>query len=357
MDQVIETTAGGTEIVRHPRAAAALRRLIGDIGQRSGEFPAFLANHVPMVLEAMGRLGASPARLAEYAAFYNAAHNVPFPPPPIAPLTEADWHIAIGHRERETDLRDFFADQVARLGGAEAIRRYLPTLFPGVAASATHGLMRLAYAVLRRDETEIGISLGYWAATWLSFPVRSGGDAPTIDPLVPVLAMRPEPSFRGIVLSSTLLWKFIEHMGTLPAFQAQLGRLQPTPGLLDQLRQISLQLYAATMSFEALHAVTGCHWLRLVAPYVDEPEHLAAYWWEVVMSLYAKIGMPDLPDPALLDQWRTLVPPSDAAIAAAAVASDDEHDHSLVFSALEEFRVTGDPLYRVVAARRVGLLS
>ena len=37
------------------------------------------------------------------------------------------------------------------------------------------------------------------------------------------------------------------------------------------------------------------------------------------------------------------------AIAAAAVASDDEHDHSLVFSAFEEFRVFGDPLYKVVA--------
>ena len=49
--------------------------------------------------------------------------------------------------------------------------------------------------------------------------------------------------------------------------------------------------------------------------------------------------------------------PSDAAIAAAAVASDDEHDHSLVFSAFEEFRVFGDPLYKVVAARRVGLLG
>jgi hypothetical protein len=27
-----------------------------------------------------------------------------------------------------------------------------------------------------------------------------------------------------------------------------------------------------------------------------------------------------------------------------------------VFSALEEFNLTGDPLYKVVAARRVGLL-
>ena len=55
------TSARGTIAVpRHPRAATALRSIIAEIGQRSGEFPVFLANHLPMVLEAMGRLGAAP---------------------------------------------------------------------------------------------------------------------------------------------------------------------------------------------------------------------------------------------------------------------------------------------------------
>lgn len=345
------------DIVRHPRSAARLGPLIAEIGQRSGEFPVLLANHLPMVLEAIGRLGASPERLDAYAVHYNTAHKVPFPAPAVAPLTEATWRSAIGRRERETDLRDFFCDIVARDGGSQTIRRYLPELFPGVAASATHGLMRLAYAVLRRDETEIGIALGYWAATYLAFPVRPGQGEPTTDPVALLLSMQPEPSFRNVTVSSTLLWKWIENMGTIPAFQQRLGRLEPTPDLLDQLRQASLILYAATMSFEALHAVTGCHWLRLVAPHLDDPQRLVAHWWEVVLSLYTKIGMPDLPDPALLDHWRTLEVPSDADIAAVAVASDDEHDHSLTFSALEEFKLTGDPLYRVVAARRVRLLA
>lgn len=357
MNAAVTGQRGTIAVSRHPRSARALRSIIGEIGQRSGEFPVYLANHLPMVLEAMGRLGASPERLAEYAHHYNTVHAVPYPPAAVAPLSVETWQSALGDRSRETDLRDFFAEEVARRGGLETIGLYLPTLFPGVAASATHGLMRLAYALLRRDETEIGISLGYWAATYLAFPVRRGQGRPTTDPLAPVLAMRGEPSFSGIVLSSTLLWKFIEHMGTLPAFEAQLGRLTPRPGLLDELRQLSLVLYAATMSFEALHAVTGCHWLRLVGPAVAEPERLVAHWWEVVMALYAKIGMPDLPDASTIAAWRALEVPSDAAIAAAAVASDDEHDHSLVFSAFEEFRLTGDPLYKVVAARRVGLIG
>lgn len=345
-------------IGRHPRASARLRPLIAEVGQHSGEFPDFLANHLPMVLEAIGRLGATPERLDAYAAHYTVAHAVPMPPPALAPLTDATWRLVLGHRERETDLRDYFADVVSRIGGSEAIRLHLPALFPGVAASATHGLMRLAYAVLRRDETEIGIALGYWAATYLAFPPPSDPGLPTVlDPVELMLSMRSEPSFRDITVSSTLLWKWIESMGQIPAFQQRLGRLSPTNDLLIRIRQASLALYAGTMSFEALHALTGSHWLRLVGPHLDEPQILAVHFWEVVLSLYTKIGMPDLPDAGVLDGWRALPVPPDEAITAAAIASDDEHDHSLVFSALEEFRHTGDALYRLVAARRVGLID
>ena len=51
----------------------------------------------------------------------------------------------------------------------------------------------------------------------------------------------------------------------------------------------------------------------------------------------------------MLDGWRACPVPPDSAIAARAVASDDEHDPSLVFSALEEYARTGDPLYRAMS--------
>lgn len=339
----------------NPRSATRLRTLIAEIGQASGEFPVLLANHLPMVLEAMGRLGASPERLEAYAAHYMRVHAVPEMPARVAPLSAQTWRSAIGDRSREADLRDFFASEVSRLGGAETIRLYMPDLARGVAASATHGLMRLAYAVRRRDEAEIGIALGYWAATFLAFPVRTGnGPAGPVDLVV---EMHGNPAFAGITVSSTLLWKWIEHMGTLPQFQQLLGRMVPGEISLETLRRASLALYAGTMTFEALHAVTGCHWLRLVWPFVEAPSELASYWWENVLALYARIGLPALPDAQALEDMRQLPLPADEEIAAAAVASDDEHDHSLVFSAFEEFALTGDRLYKVVAARRVGLIA
>jgi hypothetical protein len=310
-----------------------------------------------MVLWAMAALGASPARLAAYADHYTRVHVVPAVPPGGAGLPDAPFPAALGDRTREADWRAYFAAAIARTGTTATIREAMPHLAPGVAASATHGLMRLAYGVLRDDRTEIANALGYWAATWLPLPAPEGSRSPA-DPVALLMSMQAEPSFRGITVPSTLLWRWIAHMGTLSAFRERLGRLPEAEDALPEMRRASLALYAGTMSFEALHALTGCHWLRLVAPTLDPAQSaaLSARFWEVVMALYTRIGMPELPDAATLDRWRSIPVPPDAAIRAAAVASDDEHDHSLVFSAFEEFRLTGDPLYRVVAARRVGLI-
>lgn len=348
-----------TPLFRRPstdtHVAAAL---IADIGRRSGEFPDCLANHLPMVLEAMARLGASLSRLEEYAEHYIRVHAVPFPPSAGSPLDEANWRDALGDRGREADLRLFFAGVVRQIGGPAAVRRYVPILAPAVAASATHGLMRLAYALMRDDDTEVANALGYWAATYLVYEgIPADRIATMTDPLAHLLGMREEAAFRNVEAPTHLLWKWIEAMGRLPAFQDRLGRLVAAPDFLEQIRPASLLLYSSSMSFEALHAVTGCHWLRLVSPHLDEPQQLAMHFWEVVLALYTKIGMPLPPSPDVVDAWRVLPLPDDREIAAAAVASDDEHDHSLVFSAFEEYRHTGDMLYKVVAARRVGLIA
>ncbi|MGO8470331.1 hypothetical protein AB9F45_39385, partial [Rhizobium leguminosarum] len=39
--------------------------------------------------------------------------------------TAATWRSALGQRDRATDLRDYFAEVVSRIGGNEAIRLHL----------------------------------------------------------------------------------------------------------------------------------------------------------------------------------------------------------------------------------------
>jgi hypothetical protein len=68
------------------------------------------------------------------------------------------------------------------------------------------------------------------------------------------------------------------------------------------------------------------------------------------------MGFPVPPSPEQLDVWRNSPLPDWEEIFAEAIAHDDEHDVSLSFSASEEFKHYGDPLYKYVAAQRLGMI-
>ena len=91
-------------------------------------------------------------------------------------------------------------------------------------------------------------------------------------------------------------------------------------------------------------------------PSLPDPDLALRYFWQAIAALYPKIGFPDLAErgdarrlaqasrrPTGRRSWRR---PS---------LCDDEHDISLTFSAHEEWKLYGDPLYKLVAARRVRL--
>jgi hypothetical protein len=336
------------------RGEAELQRLLVECRGFSGEFPDFLANHLPMVLVAMHRLGGSDERLNAFFATYRDRNRLPPPPARVAPIARESWDASLGDRARESDYIAFFSSEVARAGARGAVAAFLPRLLPGLAASATHGLMRLGYGVLRDDPAEIATALGYWAATYLELDV-AGNDAPvTDDPAEVLLRMRPVASFRHVETERDLLWHFMRAVAAKPEFRPVVDWLAISPDTAARMREASLALYAGTMDFCALHAVTGCHWLRMLGP--ATPDLALRYFWQAIASLYPKIGLPELPDAETLEHWRRTPCPDWSEIEAAAVRSDDEHDLSLVFSAREEFRTFGDRLYQVVAARRVQLI-
>jgi hypothetical protein len=57
-----------------------------------------------------------------------------------------------------------------------------------------------------------------------------------------------------------------------------------------------------------------------------------------------------------LDEWRRMRLPDWPAIFREAATHDDEHDLSLGFSAGEESKRYGDPLYKYAAAKRPNLI-
>ena len=135
-----------------------------------------------MILVALDRLGADDERLASFASIYRDGKGLVPAPAPVAPLDAASWTTVLGDRSREADARRFFAGEVARLGIRGAVSAYVPRLAPGVAGSALHPLMRLAYGVLRDDPAEVGTALGYWACCYLPLPPATGAPPETDDP-------------------------------------------------------------------------------------------------------------------------------------------------------------------------------
>jgi hypothetical protein len=323
----------------------------------SAEFPYCLSNHGPMIAIALDRLGASSARVAQWFEGYREANGLVAPPPAVEPIVEGNWEAALGSRAREADYRVFFTGETRRLGLADATRRYLPRLVPGVAGSALHPLMRLAYATLKDDAEEAGAALGYWAACYMSLPAAGSYSPDTDDPGEVLAGVAAVEGARDYEPETDLLWHNIRAVAELPGFAPVVDRLVFGPGTPRRLAATALALFAGTQDFAALHALTGLHWIRLVAPNLEDAEPLYRIFWQVIASLVPKIGFPSLPGAASLAELRARPAPQWPEIHAKAIACADEHDISLTYSAFAEEAVWGDPLYRVVAARRVGLIN
>ncbi|MDQ0370820.1 questin oxidase family protein [Catenuloplanes indicus] len=170
----------------------AYARLAGTGPERDG----WLSNHAPMAVEVLAARGAGDAvhrwiddyrdRLSER-------------PRGIAPIRPEEWRDPLGDPVRTGDWLDFFARATAAAPWRDVLVTWWPRLLPGIAAGATHGVIRVGHAIraLRARETpervaELGHGLAYWAARWQplapagSGPYRAGDPRSALDavPLV-----------------------------------------------------------------------------------------------------------------------------------------------------------------------------
>jgi hypothetical protein len=341
---------------RKSKNPIGLERAVAWSRQFSVEFPFFLANHLPMVLVALHRMGASDDRLEAYCRAYHKKNGVVPVPERIGEITCDNWREFLGQREREGDYRAFFAGEVARVGASKAAVAYLPQLVEGIAASALHAFMRMAYATLTDSDEETGVALAYWAATYLSLGAGRGGRPSTNDPAVVLAYMYGPATFRRVDTERDLLWHFMRAVAQKPEFAPVADMLAIGPKTHDRIARVSLALYASTEDFAALHAVTGTHWLRMMAPRTPDAAEPPRYFWQAIAALVPKIGFPHLPSADELEEWRRMRLPDWPEIFRQAVTRDDEHDLSLSFSASEEFKRYGDPLYKYAAAKRLNLI-
>ena len=213
-----------------------LERAVAWSRQWSAEFPFCLANHLPMVLVALHRMGASDERLEAYCHIYHEQNGLVPVPEPIGKITSDNWRAFLGQREREGDYRAFFAGEVARFGATPAALRYLPELIPGMAASATHAFMRMTYATMTDSDEDTGVALAYWAATYLPLGVSRAAKPSTDDPAEVLAFMYGPAAFRHVETERDLLWHFMRAVAQKPEFKPVVDMLAIGPQTHDRVR-------------------------------------------------------------------------------------------------------------------------
>ncbi len=163
----------------------------------------WLSNHGPMVVEALTRLGHGDRVHAWSDGYLRRLEDVPRG---IEPIDRLAWRDPLGDPTRSGDWIGFFLAEVEQQPWTTLLVRWWPRLLPGIAAGATHGVIRVGHAVrsLRALETEprrreLAHALAYWAARWQPVPLvvpRGTRDAASVLASIPPVA-RQEHGIRN----------------------------------------------------------------------------------------------------------------------------------------------------------------
>jgi hypothetical protein len=107
------------------------------------EFRGGLSNHGPMAAEALVRLGRADAVEPWLDAYLK---KLDASPRPAGRVTDENWREALGALNRVADWEAYLHAQLAEEPWRDVFARWWPRLLPGVAAAATHGVIRTSHA-------------------------------------------------------------------------------------------------------------------------------------------------------------------------------------------------------------------
>lgn len=303
------------------------------------EFDGWLSNHGPMAAEALARHGHGeeiPAWLDDYCQRLEAA------PGPRKRIR--DWRTALGDPRRLGDWLGFFEDQIEDQPWAEILRSWWPRLVPGIAAGATHGVIRVGHAVrVLREEgqsaarlAELAQGLGYWASRWQPVP---GAVIPegTLAAEAAVAALPQIPNQNGGIQSR--LAQLEEVQGWQTAQQA----MAPSTDWEHFLRDLvtaAVRRYASHAHGNPVmlvHAATAPNAVLRTLPSLPNDQWAASAGaaWSASAAIHAAYVAPDGKSPAT-------APRSSADAFDLAAHHGDEHVIKLADTAIDVYSWTGD---------------
>lgn len=304
------------------------------------EFDGWLSNHGPMAAEALARHGHESEVLTWLDGYCRRLDEAP-----RAFRRIDDWRTALGDSRRLGDWVAWFEEELRERPWGEVLTTWWPRLLPGIAAGATHGVIRVGHTVrVLRDagETEARVAelaqgLGYWAARWQAVP---GASAPSgrLDAAEAVAALPSVPDQTGGINSRLAQ---LRHTGSWSEAQRALAPSEDSMALLRDVVTASVRRYATHAHGSPVmlvHAATAPNAVLRTLPSLPHelwaPSASAAWSASAAIhAAYARSRGAPLPGggPAT---------PEEAFDRAA--AHGDEHVIKLADTAIDVFEWTGD---------------
>ena len=322
---------------------ATLLRLLADHGRGAATYGSGFSMHLPMVLIALFRMGATPPRLETLAAAKMQASEAR--PAAIQPVDAAGWEQQLGKRGTFVSYRVFFADELARSGVDAVLARFLPRLLEGMAAAGFHAITRLAYGLDlgARDETAAGLAYLASAFDPLGAADTRGEKSSRSMPE----ALAAADAF-GVAASepSGFIVEAIRGGMRAPAYAAGLA-LDEGKLSLRALADAALQTYLAKPSIYTVHLVTATHALTVIDDHYTIDRPILRIFWRCLLAMHVAVGAGGRSGAPVRastdDDWNALF--------AAAVEQSDDHAIKFTYSCSALARAFDDDRFRFAATR------
>jgi hypothetical protein len=324
------------------------------------EFHGGLSNHGPMAAEAMIRLG----RADEVEPWLDGyIRLLEEPPQATGKITDENWREALGVPRRVGDWELYLRNQLAEDPWPDVLARWWPRLTPGLAAAATHGIIRTSHAArsLAADQTgerlaELARGMAYWAASYLEVPgaARALGGL-DLQAAVAGLPVPAEPVPGWLITD-----RIRAGLAGEPGFPAAVAALRPPDDVGTGLLELGTTfarvfvVYGRSQPIGFLHAVTAPVAARSALELLPADLGRPTYdrLWQVAAALYSVHATGAEPEPV-----PAVDPPAPDVLADRAVATGDEHAIKLTEACLRLYAESPDPVLLHAAARGCELLG
>ena len=316
-------------------------QLIEQAGEYHPIYGNGLATHLPMVLNALNRLNASDDKLknvfkktTKKLEYIDSLNNV------IA-VNSIREHL--GDSSKFKQYLKYYNDQLAINSIDLVLKQFLPVLIVGIAASAFHALIRLAYAIEISNKKEVAIALAFWSAEFQSFDLSDQTSNETLENIL----LRLAPLGVNHIFSPGIIVDRMAEMGTLLKQEKLI--IQPEFISLSTIRCFSLSAFNDQDNFTLLHTVTACHAFSVIRPYLDNDEVGLRELWKAILNAYLSTGLGYEQNETVLTKDKFDFSP----LINKALISDDDHIIKLIYTCVCEYEHYHDPLYYIIAQRAV----